>query len=40
MILNDKVFNLVFNEDANRYSEFQDALSPFTVGMAGIVDVF
>ena len=40
MNLNDKVFNLVYNEDANKYSEFQDALSPFTVGMVGITDVY
>ena len=40
MVLNDQVFNKVYDNQAEKYSEFQDALAPFTIGKAGLSDFY
>ena len=40
MSLNDKVFNLVYNQDADKYGEFQERISSYTIGKAGVANIY
>ena len=40
MRLNDEVFNKVYDEDADKYGKFQDRISSYTIGKAGVANIY
>lgn len=40
MRLNDEIFQKVYNGDASKFGEFQDKVSTYTIGKAGVANIY